>query len=102
MDQKRGRGNTGNTRSVAQLNQDTIRGRAAKELLENKTLQAALEAIEKGCLETIRNCALEEKDKRENAYLFLKAHQKFTKTLSEFVIKGGNAKAYLDKELKHG
>jgi len=102
MDTKRGRGNTGNTRSVAQLNQDAIRGRAAKELLENTTLKAALDSIENGCLETIRNCTLDEKDKRENAYLFLKAHQKFIKTLTEFVVKGGNAKSYLERELKHG
>ena len=102
MAQERGRGTAGNTRSVKEESQKTIRGRAAKELLENKTLTEALRAIETGCIEAIRNSAFDEAEKRENAYQYLKAIQKLEDALHKFIKAGDNAQSYLKRELDNG
>lgn len=75
-----------------------IHGIEAAKLLENDTLQKALGDLERDYLDQIRESEVRDKDKRENAFLMLKAVQGFRDRLSLYVAKGTNATRELGKD----
>jgi 3-phosphoglycerate kinase len=97
MAEKRGRGNTGDIGSVTELSNKTIQGRAAQELLDNKTLNQALDDMRNSAFVLIENSTMDEQEKRENLYSFIKAINKLRQQLDIYVNKGKGAGIKLEK-----
>lgn len=96
MAQEGRRGNSGNTRSISDMNQNQIRGRAAQDLLDNKTLGQALDDMRKAAHEKIEQSKYDEREKREDLYSFLQAIKKLEEQLAIYVKQGKDAGARLE------
>ena len=101
MVKKTGSGNTRTPRSVTQLSHEDMRGRAAEKLLNDKTLNQALDDMREAAFVLIADSAMDQKQEREDLYLFVKTIDKLKKQLHVYINKGKGAGIQL-KEVRNG
>lgn len=99
MVKKAGPGNTRPPGSIKRLQDRSQKGRGAHDLLDNKTLNQALEGMRISAFELIAKSTADEKQTREDAYYLIKVIDKFKKILEVYINQGDGANVELKKLL---
>lgn len=96
MAKKTGSGDPRPIGSIKRLEERAQKGRGAHDLLDNKTLNQALEAMRAGLFEEIAKTSATEHDIREEAYRMIKTTDKLKEILKVYINQGDGA----NKQLK--
>lgn len=99
MVKKAGSGNTRPPGRIKKLQERSQKGRGAHDLLDNATLNQALEGMRISAFELIAKSTADEKQTREDAYYLIKVIDKFRKILEVYINQGDGANVELKKLL---
>jgi biotin synthase-related radical SAM superfamily protein len=101
MVKKTGSGDPRPIGSLKKLEERSQRGRGAHDLLENKTLNQALEAMRAGLFEEIAKTTATEREIREEAYRMIKTTDKLKDILKVYINQGDGANKQLKQLLEN-
>ena len=96
---RRGNSSSPNVKDLKDLSQQ---GRAAEALLENKTLNKALNEMKQNAHLHIEQSEPQENEKRENLYRFIKTISAFEQQLKIYFNKGASASKKLEVIINGG
>lgn len=99
---KGGRGNSRSPDSVKDLKDTSQQGKAAEALLSNKTLDKALNEMQRNVFEWICESNEMETEKREELYRFIKTIKGFKGVLKVYFNKGATASKKLEAIINGG
>ena len=99
-DTKRGRGNINATGNVDErkLKQEIATSDAAEKLLENATLNKAINAMKENSVNLLLQTKENDRESRESIFFMMKASDSFKKELATYINRGATANLKLENK----